>query len=665
MIAMPRDLPVGNGNLLINHDLHGHIRCIYFPYVGHENHALDHLSRFGVHVDGEFFWLDDDQVRTDARYVKEAMVAQLTCTHERLGITLTIADTVDQHDDVFIRRVVVLNHRDAPRQLRLFYHLDMNMYGSQIANTIFYHPALHSLVFYKGHRYVSMSCQASGNAGSALDGYACGQKGIHGLEGTWRDAEDGWLEGHPISQGSVDGTIQLNLDLTPHGENVGFFWSCFAKSLEQIETMEAGVRTTGPGTLVERTELYWQRWLARDKHDLSGLPDALKEAYQYSLLIVRSNTDNRGAIIAANDSSMLKGAQDTYSYMWPRDGALIADSLDRAGYHDISRRFFNFCKNALTAGGYLMHKYNPDGSVGASWLPWIDEEGSAQLPIQEDETALVVYALWNHHELADSLNGSLDDYEKFVIPAADFMLKFRDVNGLPLPSCDLWEERIGVFAFSVAAVYAGLSAAARFAEFHGDGARQKAYADAAETMRDAVATHMLEPSSGRFVRGLIPHGKGDALTYEQDLALDSSLYALWDLDVFPAKDPRIVATMRAIQEELQVRTAVGGLARYKGDQYFREVGDDPNVPGNPWFICTLWYGEWLIECAESAADLEEAQGWLLWASQHALASGVMAEQLHPYTGEPRSVSPLTWSHATMIKVVQEYLGARKRLGVDA
>jgi hypothetical protein len=46
---------------------------------------------------------------------------------------------------------------------------------------------------------------------------------------------------------------------------------------------------------------------------------------------------------------------------------------------------------------------------------------------------------------------------------------------------------------------------------------------------------------------------------------------------------------------------------------------------------------------------------LEWCAQRANPSGVMAEQFHPYTGEDMSVSPLTWSHATYVIVVQHYL----------
>jgi len=52
---------------------------------------------------------------------------------------------------------------------------------------------------------------------------------------------------------------------------------------------------------------------------------------------------------------------------------------------------------------------------------------------------------------------------------------------------------------------------------------------------------------------------------------------------------------------------------------------------------------------------------LQWAAAHALPSGILAEQVHPYTGIRFSVSPLTWSHATFVEAVQNYLKARQRL----
>jgi glucoamylase len=77
------------------------------------------------------------------------------------------------------------------------------------------------------------------------------------------------------------------------------------------------------------------------------------------------------------------------------------------------------------------------------------------------------------------------------------------------------------------------------------------------------------------------------------------------------------------------------------------------------------FPECLIDTAASETDLQEPLELLHWAMRHALPSGVMAEQLHPYTGAPLSVSPLTWSHASFVKVTQEYLAKGKMLRGEA
>jgi hypothetical protein len=80
------------------------------------------------------------------------------------------------------------------------------------------------------------------------------------------------------------------------------------------------------------------------------------------------------------------------------------------------------------------------------------------------------------------------------------------------------------------------------------------------------------------------------------------------------------------------------------------------VPGNPWFICTMWLAQYAIAHARNSADLAEARQILTWVDKRKKRpSGVLAEQVNPYTGAPLSVAPLTWSHATVVTLVQEYL----------
>jgi hypothetical protein len=85
--------------------------------------------------------------------------------------------------------------------------------------------------------------------------------------------------------------------------------------------------------------------------------------------------------------------------LWTRDGAFVANALDLAGYSDAARRFYRFCAKVMHPHGYFLQKYNADGTVASGWHPcWNAQEQEPMVPIQEDETALVIWALWQHYE---------------------------------------------------------------------------------------------------------------------------------------------------------------------------------------------------------------------------------------------------------------------------
>jgi GH15 family glucan-1,4-alpha-glucosidase len=119
--------------------------------------------------------------------------------------------------------------------------------------------------------------------------------------------------------------------------------------------------------------------------------------------------------------------------------------------------------------------------------------------------------------------------------------------------------------------------------------------------------------------------------------------------------------MEQIRSRLWVNTPIGGIARYENDGYHQVSQDVDKIPGNPWFISTLWVAEWLAETAQTKKDLAPSLELLEWSASNSLPSGIMAEQLHPHTGEPLSVSPLTWSHAAYVSAVLTYLRVKDLL----
>ncbi|MDQ6779621.1 MAG: glycoside hydrolase family 15 protein [Candidatus Eremiobacteraeota bacterium] len=653
---MPRDIPIGNGSMLVTFDGRYQLRDIYFPYVGAENHNPGDVCHTGIWVDGEFAWFSDDAWQRDMCYEPDSIVSKVSLRNEALQLQVECADTVDFDRTILFRRIAVTNLADGPREIRMFFHYDLHIEGNDIGDTFAYHPNIHALIAYKRKRYFLMNGQVGDEAGHqiGISGWAAGLKEVNGLEGTWRDAEDGVLSGNPIAQGSVDGTIALSAPAVPAAGSVSFFhWLAVAESWTDVRALDDLVRERGPGQFLKRTLDYWRLWANKEPVEAADLERRLVEAYKRSLLVIRTQIDNHGAIIAANDTDILRFSRDTYSYMWPRDGALVACALIRAGYQAPVARFFSFCADAVTEAGYLLHKYNPDGSLASSWHPWMDAAGREQLPIQEDETALVVYALWQHYQRYRDVEFIRPLYRVLVTTTGDFMCRYRDpVTKLPLASYDLWEERHGVHAFTLGAVWAGLRAAACFTELFGENRRSAMYNAVAEEIKAATGRYLWSPERNRFSRMI---NFSDRRALIRDDIVDSSLFGLWYFGMFPPDDPRIVATTDAIRDHLWIKTDGGGCARYENDSYQRWSDLPGTIPGNSWFICTLWLAQYAIAAARNRTELAHAKAQLHWACDHALPSGVMAEQAHPITGAPLSVSPLTWSHATFCLAFHEYV----------
>lgn len=661
---MPRDLPLGNGKLLLNFDKNYNLRDIYWPHVGQDLHTAGDISHTGVWVDGQFAWLDAPEWQRELIYEAETLVTKVTLYHPELHLQLVFHDCVDFARTLFLRQVEVNNRADHVREVRLFFHYDWHIWDAADANTVFYYPAQRALVAYKRQAYFLMSGQVQVEGPEStrvgIASWAAGVKEFHGEEGTWRDAEDGNLQGNPIAQGSVDGTLGLHLPGIAAGATaLAYHWLAVGDDLPEVIELDCLVSKRGPESFLLRTRNYWHRWVNKQEEDFADLTPQLVDLYKRSLLILRTQIDHGGAIIAANDADVEHFSNDSYSYMWPRDGALVANALSHAGYSEVTDGFFTFCNSVLTKGGYLLHKYNPDLSWGSSWHPWVDSSGQPQLPIQEDETALVIYSLWQHYLSFNDIEFVAPYFHSLVVPAADFMTGYRDdLTHLPGPSHDLWEERRGILSYTTSTVFAGLSAAAKFAQLFGEATLGDKYQQAADEMKEAALRYLWDEDRGHFLRMITVDQSG---TIHKDATLDSSLCGLFQFGMFGPNEREIVLTMQKLEQALWAKTQVGGMARYENDYYYQVTNDLSQVQGNPWFICTLWLAQYRIAHAQTVEELRLALPLLEWARARVLPSGVMAEQVHPFTGEPLSVSPLTWSHAEFVLTTRWYVGKYHRL----
>jgi GH15 family glucan-1,4-alpha-glucosidase len=603
---MARSVTIGNGNVLVGLDRRGQVRDLYYPFVGEANHVSgasgNYVHRIGVFVDGQISWLDHQDWRVTIGCETEACVGSLFAENEKLGVTLASRDVVHNEQNVLVRHFTVTNTKTEKRTIKLFLSQQFRIFESRRGDTGFYDPRVRAIVHYKGEVTLLVNAIAEGKPFSE---YNIGLFGIEGKQGTYLDAEDGTLENNPIEHGSVDSVVGLEFELDSAQSKDCYYWIACGKSVGEVHNIDKYVLDEGPDRIVSSTESYWRAWLEREDTDLSVLPEALRSLYERSLLIMRVHTDNRGGIIASSDTDMLHHGRDTYSYVWPRDAAIIAHTYTKTGYQGPAKRFFEFMQRCQ------------DPAV----------------------------------EFIESL------YNAYIEPAADFLTEYIEATtGLPQASFDLWEEKYGTSTYTSASVYAGLMAAAKFAMVLGKTEPSRTYQAVAERIRSAIGNVLFDTERGIFAKHVLHSDDGEL---EFDWTIDtSSLHGLLFFGVYDIDDERITRMAEAVDTHLQVHGDSKGYVRYENDNYYRlQEASSPN----PWVICTLWVARYHIEKAQKHTDLKRPLELLEWTVSHATQSGVLAEQMQPDTREQLSASPLVWSHAEYVLTVKAYLDKLEQL----
>lgn len=335
-----------------------------------------------------------------------------------------------------------------------------------------------------------------------------------------------------------------------------------------------------------------------------------------------------GAILAAP-------AFPVYRYCWFRDASFAAYAMDRAGRHDVSRRFFDWGRDvidrhapriesalrrraagiAVTDDELLHCRYAPDGSEGT------EEWGNFQM----DGYGSFLWALAHH-------------VRRTGAPIAPYgqttALLVRYVEALwDEPQYDCWEEAPGRYTSTAACLYGGLRAIAPLLDGP-DGKRARATAERirAATLREGVR-------GGRLVKEFARGG------------IDASLlFCLVPFGIVDATDPIAPATVAAIEREL----LNGGLHRFPEDTFYG---------GGPWIVLTAWLGWWYARIGR----LADARALLAWIESHVRADGALPEQVQDSLLAPAYLEiwkgrwgppacPLIWSHA-MYVVLREELEA--------
>jgi len=635
---MARAVVLGNSGLTVALNESGLVHDFYYPYVGLENLTTARMTphKIGLWIDGNFSWIDSDEWDVHVDFEDRALVSNVTAKHKNNDIELIFQDFVDCAYDIFARKIKIVNNSSKKIEIRLFFHQVFQISALGRADTAMYVPGGHYMLDYKGRctllAYVEIA------DGEPFDQYAAGNAGIEGKEGTFKDAEDGELSMSAVEHGGVDSTIRLRTFIEPMSEKNAHYWLAVADSQQRLEFLHKEMLGAGFNQRMHATYQHWHDWLQKSDEVTENMSTRYATAVRKSLMVIKAHVDEHGGVIASCDSSIYNYGRDYYSYVWPRDGAYAMWPLIKLGYKHEPKAFFEFCKSILHPDGYLMHKYQPDRAIGSTWHPLVHGKRK-ELAIQEDETAIVVYMLcqYVHKNSDDQFMDHM--YESFVKPACNFMTRFIDVEtGLPHASYDLWEEKFLSSTYTTAVVYRALVDAAEYARLRGEVADWSLWSKTAQSIREHSHAYYNEETES-LIKGF--HYDFDKTYIDKTLDV-SSAYAAWTFN-FGTKQ-QIAHTVGRIERELLNISPSNGVARYEYDNYFKS---DPAYKGNPWFVTTLWMGQFYAMIGKT----DETKKIIDWALDHGVSSGVLSEQINPENGLIISVTPLVWSHAELINTI--------------
>ncbi len=389
--------------------------------------------------------------------------------------------------------------------------------------------------------------------------------------------------------------------------------------------------------LAESTE-WWREW-----SKATTVEGPYADLVERSTLVLKSlDSAMTGAIIAAPTTSLPEiiggDANWDYRYCWVRDATLALQALSIVGHDEMAQGFRDFImRSAAGHGAELQIMYS---IFGERRLPELELDlegwrGSRPVRIGNAAAKQIQIDVYGHlldaaHLWQDHTDGGIDaDEWRFLASVVE-----RAIDHWDQPDAGIWELRGKPqhYVHSKLMVWVALNRGISLVEHYDvddvDLDRWKAIRD---EIRTAIETNGLDPTGSHFVQ------------YFGASTVDASLLKLALMGFVEPDDPRMVATVEAIERDLSCGSA-GFIRR------FAAAGDDETGPGlandeeGVFLLCTFW----MVEVLAMQGRLEDATALFERAIATGNDLGLFAEEFDANRGEMVGNFPQAFTHLGLI-----------------
>lgn len=471
-----------------------------------------------------------------------------------------------------------------------------------------------------------------------------------------------WVRRVPGGTEAIGGpdALRLATPIDVHGEDLATVATFDVRSGERVPfsltwypSHETAPQPIDAITSIAMTEAWWSDWASGFCYE----GDYAEEVLRSAIVLKGLTLDATGGLLAAATTSLPEEIGGTrnwdYRYCWLRDATFSLMALQNAGFTAEARAWRDWLLRAVAGDpAQLQIMYSPSGKrrLTEETLDWLDGyEGSK--PVRVGNAAHGQFQLDVFGEVLDALYQSavdgdaLDDNTWSLIRhLIDYVAAhWRD------PDDGIWEVRGGRRHFTHSKVMAWVAvdrAIAAVEHFGPDvlhlgqtAHHQSVDVGAWEALRAEIKADVLAngvDENGAFVQS---YGSTE---------YDASLLLVALVGFLPPDDPRVVATVKAVEENLMTD---GFVHRY------RTTGHDGLAGSEGTFLmCSFW----LVDNYALMGRIDEATTMFERLIGLCNDVGLLAEEYDPHDKRMLGNFPQAFSHVSLINSAGNLHAARRR-----
>ena len=515
---MRERLEIANGSLRVKFDQNSLVSGLFIPGDRPASYVQEpKVHQVGIRIDGETYWLNQTDWTIKTRQYYNAPINNTTLVNDKIGRLLEIEDFVVPEENIYIRNFHVVNLRDTQRSIKLFIHQAFQIDSPLSNDTAQFIDNEKAIIHYGNRRAFAVAGLT--DIGQSFDQYSLGLFG-NGLEGTWRDADDGELSGSSVALGMVDSTLRFSLLIGGLSSRRVYYWVASASSIDEAIKLKNSITPTKLFTRLEDTVRWWRKWLTPAFRLVNRLEPKYRQVLIDNLIYIRNQQDKSGLIITAGSSAYGDIHDGAYA-MWP---------LIRIGSQEEPKKFFDFCTSVLNEQGYLQTSYTASRSVAPTNLPYKNNLP----PIEASSMAMVIFMVAQFYAVNKDQDILESYYSSLVKPMAVFLADHMDDNKLPLSTTQ--------DTYTTALVQASLDAAAYIAEKQHDQDSVVMWRNAAAEVRESAQANLVH--SDYLIK----------LDINTDQANAASFFGAFMFGLFDIASDEINHTAKKISDDYKVGT---------------------------------------------------------------------------------------------------------------